>query len=140
MSNNPNRSKRYTDEFKLNIIKLTEQGKGALEIFRRTIYYKFKTKVRGSLVDNVVIDNILNKYEIKRSLSKKESPYDNTVVGATYKIVKTEFVNNNNFETEEQLALDIFEYVNWYNNFRIHNLLNYLTPIKFKENVRKKVV
>ncbi len=32
MSSNPNRSKRYTDEFKLNIVKLTEQGKGTLEI------------------------------------------------------------------------------------------------------------
>lgn len=32
MSSNPNRSKRYTDEFKLNIVKLTEQGKGSLEI------------------------------------------------------------------------------------------------------------
>lgn len=26
MSSNPNRTKRYTDEFKLNIVKLTEQG------------------------------------------------------------------------------------------------------------------
>jgi len=32
MSSNPNRTKRYTDEFKLNIVKLTEQGKGSLEI------------------------------------------------------------------------------------------------------------
>ena len=77
---------------------------------------------------------------IKRSLSKKGSPYDNAVAEATYKIIKTEFVNSNSFENEEQLALGLFEYVNWYNNIRIHSSLNYLTPVDFKKSVREKVV
>jgi len=48
------------------------------------------------------------------------SPYDNAVAEATYKVIKTEFVNNNHFETIEELSLGLFEYVNWYNNSRIH--------------------
>ncbi len=95
---------------------------------------------RGSEFKNSIIDNILNKYMIKRSLSKKGSPYDNAVAEATYKIIKTEFVNSNSFENEEQLALGLFEYVNWYNNIRIHSSLNYLTPVDFKKSVREKVV
>ncbi|WP_408020250.1 IS3 family transposase [Spiroplasma chrysopicola] len=26
----------------------------------------------------------------------------------------------------------MFDYVNWYNNVRIHSKLNYLTPIEYK--------
>lgn len=95
---------------------------------------------RGNEFKNSTIDSILNKYKIKRSLSRKGNPYDNAVAEATYKIIKTEFVSNNRFETEEQLALGLFEYVNWYNNIRIHGSLNYLTPVGFKKNVRDKVV
>ena len=50
---------------------------------------------------------------------------------ATYKIIKTEFIFNNKFDTIEELELKFFDYVNWYNNFRIHNSLNYLSPIDF---------
>ena len=33
----------------------------------------------------------------------------------------------------EELKRDLFDYVNWYNNIRIHGSLNYLTPIEYKE-------
>lgn len=95
---------------------------------------------RGNEFKNSISDNILNKYKIRRSLSRKGNPYGNAVAEATYKIIKIEFINNNKFETEEQLALGLFEYVNWYNNIRTHGSLNYLTPVGFKRNVREKVV
>ena len=38
-----------------------------------------------------MIDEILETFNIKRSLSHKGSPHDNAVAEATYKIVKTEF-------------------------------------------------
>ncbi|WP_425289547.1 IS3 family transposase [Spiroplasma endosymbiont of Nomada ruficornis] len=31
-----------------------------------------------------------------------------------------------------QLKLELFDYINWYNNIRIHSILNYLTPVKAK--------
>jgi len=95
---------------------------------------------RGCEFKNTAIDSLLTKYNIQRSLSKKGSPYDNAVAEATYKVIKTEFVNNNNFETIEELSLGLFEYVNWYNNSRIHGSLNYVTPVEFKKNVREKIV
>ncbi|MGL5069195.1 MAG: IS3 family transposase, partial [Sarcina sp.] len=30
------------------------------------------------------------------------------------------------------LEMELFNYVNWYNNFRIHGSLNYMTPIEYK--------
>ena len=46
---------------------------------------------------NKIIDEILDTFEIKRSLSKKGCPYDNAVAKAVYKIIKTEFSFNRIF-------------------------------------------
>ena len=36
------------------------------------------------------------------------------------------------FESLEELELELFDYVNWYNNVRIHGSLDYKTPIEFR--------
>jgi len=87
---------------------------------------------RGSEFKNHVIDEIINAFGMKRSLSKKGCPYDNAVAEATYKIIKTEFAFNKIFKNFEQLEYLLFDYVNWFNNFRIHGSLNYLSPAEHK--------
>ncbi len=32
-----------------------------------------------------------------------------------------------------QLKCELFDFVNWYNNIRIHGSLNYLTPVEFRK-------
>lgn len=88
---------------------------------------------RGNEFKNHAIDELLDTFDIARSLSKKGCPYDNAVAEATFKIVKTEFAFNRIFNSLEELKLQLFDYVNWYNNKRIHGSLGYLTPTKFKE-------
>ena len=95
---------------------------------------------RGNEFKNKIIDEILDTFNIDRSLSMKGCPYDNAVAEATYKVIKTEFVNNRLFETEEQLGYEFADYVNWYNNHRIHSSLGYLSPVNYRENNLKKVV
>ena len=90
---------------------------------------------RGSEFKNKIIDELLETFNIKRSLSKKGTPYDNAVAEATYKVIKTEFAYNRIFNNFEELERDLFDYVNWYNNIRIHGSLNYLTPAAYKNNV-----
>ena len=89
---------------------------------------------RGNEFDNKAIDEILDIFGIDRSLSKKGSPYDNAVAEAVNKIMKIEFVYQRNFETLEQLKLELAEYVYWYNNNRIHSSLGYLSPIDYKKS------
>ncbi len=48
------------------------------------------------------------------------------------KALKTEFAKQMKFESLEQLETELFDYVNWYNNFRPHSSLQYLTPMAFK--------
>jgi len=52
---------------------------------------------RGKEFDNKLINDVLDGYGIDRSLSKKGCPYDNAVAEATYKIIKTEVINNETF-------------------------------------------
>ncbi len=88
---------------------------------------------RGSEFKNCLIDDMLMTFNIKRSLSKKGCPYDNAVAEANFKIFKTEFVKGRNFKDLTELKQELADYVYWFNNFRIHSSLNYLSPIQFKE-------
>ena len=87
---------------------------------------------RGNEFKNKLIDELLDTFEIERSLSKKECPYDNAVAEAGYKIIKTEFAFDRIFESMEQLKLELRSYVLWYNNKRIHSALGYMTPVEYR--------
>lgn len=90
---------------------------------------------RGNEFKNKIIDQLLSTFKIQRSLSAKGCPYDNAVAEATYKIFKTEFINGRKFNDLAELELELFDYINWYNNFRIHSSLNYLSPVTFRKQM-----
>ena len=87
---------------------------------------------RGNEFKNRIIEEALETFDIKRSLSHKGCPYDNAVAEATYKIIKTEFAFNKRFENLRELERELFDYVNWYNNVRIHSSLDYKTPVEYR--------
>ena len=88
---------------------------------------------RGKEFDNHLIDEVLDTFGIQRSLSMKGCPYDNAVAEATFKAMKTEFINQFHFLSLNHLNIELFDYVNWYNNIRPHGALNDLTPKEYKE-------
>ncbi|WP_218158276.1 IS3 family transposase, partial [Paenibacillus algorifonticola] len=95
---------------------------------------------RGSEFKNQKMDELLETFEIGRSLSAKGCPYDNAVAEATYKIMKTEFVNQMNFQSLGHLELELYDYVHWFNQHRIHGTLGYMTPVQYRLTALKKVV
>ena len=95
---------------------------------------------RGNEFKNQTIEELLEAFEMERSLSHKGCPYDNAVAEATFKVIKTEFIWNETFHTLEELKLKLWDYVNWYNHHRIHSSLGYETPVQYRENNLKKVV
>ena len=114
-----------------------------LNIPRSLVYYKRKIRVCNTKLENAIIsifresknniiDEILETFEIQRSLSKKGCPYDNAVAETGYKIIKTEFAFNRIFNSLEELKLELRSYVLWYNNKRIHSSLNYMTPVEYR--------
>lgn len=95
---------------------------------------------RGSEFKNNVIDGVIETFNIKRSLSNKGCPYDNAVAESAFKVFKTEFANQYVFDTLNYLNLMLSDYVNWYNNIRIHSSLGYLTPDAYRKLAHKKAV
>ncbi len=95
---------------------------------------------RGSEFKNVAIDELLSENEIERSLSHKGNPYDNAVAEATFKILKTELINGAHFHSLNHLDLELFDYINWYNNIRSHSALGYQSPVIYRNLPLKKIV
>ncbi len=95
---------------------------------------------RGNEFKNQTMEELLEAFNIERSLSQNGCPYDNAVAEATFKIIKTEFVWNETFADLKELKLKLWDYVNWYNHHRIHSALGYQTPVQYRENNLKKVV
>lgn len=95
---------------------------------------------RGNEFKNELINKTLKVFKIKRSLSMKGCPYDNAVAEATFKIIKVEFVKGQIFKHLGELQYQLADYVNWFNNHRIHSSLGYLTPNQYKLNNLKKIV
>ena len=87
---------------------------------------------RGTEFKNEIIEDILNAFGIKRSLSAKGTPTDNAVMESLYNTIKTELIFGTTFYTIEDLELELFDFVNWYNNKRLHGSLGYLPPREYK--------
>lgn len=106
------------------------------EAFMNTNINLTKVKIfhtdRGNEFKNKIIDEVLETFDIKRSLSKKGCPFDNAIAEAGYKIIKTEFAFNRIFKSLEELKIELRSYVLWYNNKRIHSALNYMTPVEYR--------
>ncbi|MEC0236151.1 IS3 family transposase [Paenibacillus kribbensis] len=54
--------------------------------------------------------------------------------------MKTEFMNQMSFQSLRYLELELYDYVNWFNQHRIHGTLGYMTPIQYCHAALKKVV
>lgn len=89
---------------------------------------------RGSEFKNTVVEGILTAFNIRRSLSDKGTPVDNAVAESMYSVIKTEFAFHREFVSFDELELLWFDYVNWYNNIRIHGSLGYLSPAEYEAN------
>jgi len=62
----------------------------------------------------------------------KGCPYDNAVAEANFKIFKTEFVRGRNFDSLEQLSVELADYVHWFNHLRMHGALDYRSPVEYR--------
>jgi len=65
----------------------------------------------GNEFKNKLMDNALKTFNIQRSLSMKGCPYDNAVAEATFKIIKTEFVKGQHFDSLEEITSELQDYV-----------------------------
>ena len=88
---------------------------------------------RGGEFDDTGIDELLDVFDIKRSLPRKGNPYDNAVAESTNRPPKKELVYRNHYTTIEQLRHDLNDYVWWSDDRRLHSTLGYRSPKEFTE-------
>lgn len=73
--------------------------------------------------------NLLDKFNITASFSKKGYPYDNAVCESFFKFLKKECTNRRSYSTFDELRIDLFEYIEgFYNIRRPHSANNFLSP------------
>ncbi|MGL5720353.1 MAG: IS3 family transposase [Alphaproteobacteria bacterium] len=116
-------------------------GKNKSKEITKAAFYSVKSDLRkikifhtdnGGEFKNAVIDSILRTFGITRSLSVPGTPVDNGIAESMYSIIKTEFAFNREFASFDELELEWFDYVNWYNNVRIHGSLGYKSPAEYE--------
>lgn len=95
----------FVDLFNREIVDFSAgPNKNALLVYRAFASIKVDLRKlfhtdRGNEFKNKLIDDALETFTIQRSLSMKGCPYDNAVAEATFKIIKTEFVKGQHFNS-----------------------------------------
>ncbi len=72
---------------------------------------------------------------INQSMSRAGNPYDNAPMERFYNTLKSEFIYQYTFETDEDLNQGVYEYIfDWYNYRRPHSFNGGLTPFEARNS------
>ncbi len=96
---------------------------------------------RGSQYASCAHKDLLQKYNITQSMSRKGNCWDNAVAESFFHTLKTELVYHEIYETKAQANQSIFEYIEvYYNRQRMHSANNNLSPVEFEEKMLRKEI
>jgi len=88
---------------------------------------------RGMLYRTGGYRRLLSKAGMRQSMSGRKSAYDNAMAESFFSNLKNELVHQCDFATREQAKMAIFDYIElFYNRNRIHQSLDYRTPVEFE--------
>lgn len=91
---------------------------------------------RGSQYASYAHKDLLQKYGIVQSMSRRGNCWDNAVAESFFHSLKTELIYNEIFETRAQANQAIFEYIEvFYNRQRMHSANGNLSPVEFEEKM-----
>ncbi len=87
----------------------------------------------GSQHVSLLLGKTMREAGIEPSMGSISSPWDNAAMESLMGLIKAERVHARTFETREQAALEIFEYIEcFYNRVGIHSALGNLSPAEFE--------
>ena len=88
---------------------------------------------RGSQYSSRMIQQLLEEYGIKGSMSKPGYPYDNSCVESFFASMKKEYILKKEYDGKRALSRNIFYYVEiFYNRKRLHSTLGSMSPVAYK--------
>ena len=92
---------------------------------------------QGTNYTSVEYENLLRALKVEQSLSQAGTPYDNSVIEGFFSNFKQEDLNNCEFEHFDDLVAVVDRYMNYYNSYRPHQHLGYLSPIEYENEYYK---
>ena len=89
---------------------------------------------RGSTYTCKAYRKALKKNGMDCSMSRRANCWDNAVVESFFATLKKELIYKYHYKTRAEASTAVFEYIEvFYNRIRAHSVLNYLSPIEFRE-------
>lgn len=88
---------------------------------------------RGSQYCSREYSNLLKKFKMQSSMSRKGDCYDNAPIESFWGTLKTELIYHRRYQTRQEAIRDIREYIEiFYNRQRKQKKLGYLSPAAFE--------
>ena len=88
---------------------------------------------QGSQYTSDDFQQLLKSQGIQCSMSRRGECWDNAAMESFFSTLKTERCARTVYRTREQARADVFDYIErFYNPFRKHSKLNYLSPVQFE--------
>jgi transposase InsO family protein len=76
--------------------------------------------------------SLLKKNGMEQSLSASGKPYDNAVAESFFSIIKKEELYRHQYRSVYDFQESVANYIDYYNNTRVHSFLGYLSPGQFE--------
>jgi transposase InsO family protein len=76
--------------------------------------------------------DLLRERKIKQSMSRKGNCLDNAAMESFFATLKSEMFYTNQYKSIEALEKSIKQYIDYYNNYRIKQKLNGLSPVQYR--------
>jgi putative transposase len=91
---------------------------------------------QGRFYAGTIDARLLSRFGIVPSMSRKGNCYDNAVVESFFSSLKNELIHHRDYHTRDQARTEIFDYIElFYNRQRIHQSLDYETPLVYDQRV-----
>lgn len=88
----------------------------------------------GARYVSLLLGKTMKEAGIRPSMGSVSSPWDNAVTESLMGVIKSECVHARTYDSREQAALSLFEYIEaFYNRLRIRSALGWLSPAEFEE-------
>jgi putative transposase len=87
---------------------------------------------QGSQYTSDDYTQVIDDHRVLASVGTVGDAYDNAMAESFVDTFKTELIKDRTWETRSQVELAILEYVDWFNNRRLHESLGDIPPVEFE--------
>ncbi|MCK5784943.1 MAG: DDE-type integrase/transposase/recombinase [Candidatus Sabulitectum sp.] len=95
---------------------------------------------RGSQYASEKLGDLIAASNIRLSMSRKGDPWDNAMMESFFNSLKSEWISSL-YSTRKEAELEVFKYIEmFYNPVRLHESLDYITPLDFERKFEQDLV